>query len=83
MRAFADAYQDEQFVQQVVAQILWGHKVRILDYVKDYDERIWYIRKTIKNGWSPLDYFCRTHNLMIYNDYYYYRLFNVVLHEIH
>ena len=25
MRAFADAYADEQFVQQVVGQIPWGH----------------------------------------------------------
>ncbi|WP_243147353.1 DUF1016 N-terminal domain-containing protein [Scytonema sp. UIC 10036] len=31
MRAFAEAYPDEQFVQQVVAQIPWGHNVRILD----------------------------------------------------
>ncbi len=52
MRAFADAYSDEQFVQQVVAQIPWGHNVRILDYVKQPSEREWYIRETIGNGWS-------------------------------
>jgi predicted nuclease of restriction endonuclease-like (RecB) superfamily len=52
MRAFAEAYPDEQFVQQVVAQIPWGHNVRILDYVKQPSEREWYIRKTIGNGWS-------------------------------
>lgn len=52
MRAFAEAYPDEQFVQQVVAQIPWGHNVRILDYVKQPSEREWYIRKTIENGWS-------------------------------
>lgn len=52
MRAFAQAWPDEQFVQQVVAQIPWGHNVRILDYVKDPTEREWYIRKTIEHGWS-------------------------------
>src|SRR5262245_39918389 len=35
MRAFAEAWPDEPIVQQVVAQIPWGHNVRILDYVKD------------------------------------------------
>jgi predicted nuclease of restriction endonuclease-like (RecB) superfamily len=44
MRALAEAYPDEPFVQQVVAQIPWGHNVRILDYVKSATEREWYIR---------------------------------------
>ena len=52
MRALAEAYPDEQFVQQVVAQIPWGHNVRILDCVKDHTERHWYIRQTIQHGWS-------------------------------
>ena len=34
MRAFAEAYPDQQFVQQVVAQLPWGHSVRILEMVK-------------------------------------------------
>ena len=52
MRAFADTYTDEQIVQQLVGQIPWGHNVRILDSVKNQDERIWYIQQTIENGWS-------------------------------
>jgi predicted nuclease of restriction endonuclease-like (RecB) superfamily len=52
MRAFAEVYEDEQFVQQVVGQIPWGHNVRILDSVKDPKEREFYIRETIANGWS-------------------------------
>ena len=52
MRAFAETYPDEQFVQQVVAQIPWGHNLRILDNVKDPAKRGWYIRQTIQNGWS-------------------------------
>lgn len=52
MKAFAEAYLDEPFLQQAVAQIPWGHNVRILDYVRDPAEREWYIRETIQNGWS-------------------------------
>lgn len=52
MTTMAREYKDEAFVQQVVAQIPWGHNVRILDYIKDPVEREWYIRKTIENGWS-------------------------------
>lgn len=52
MRAFAEAYPDEQIVQQLVGQIPWGHNVRILESIKDPSERLWYIRQTIENGWS-------------------------------
>jgi len=52
MRAFAEAYPNERFVQQVVGQIPWGHNIRILDKVKDQTEREFYIRETIANGWS-------------------------------
>ena len=52
MRAFAEAWPDEAIVQQLVAQIPWGHNVRLLDHVKDRGEREWYIRKTIEHGWS-------------------------------
>ena len=52
MRAFAEAWPDESFVQQLVGQIPWGHNIRLLDQVKDPAEREWYIRQTIENGWS-------------------------------
>lgn len=52
MRAFADAYPDGQLVQQVLSQIPWGHNVRLLDVLKDPEERLWYARQTIEKGWS-------------------------------
>jgi predicted nuclease of restriction endonuclease-like (RecB) superfamily len=52
MRAFAEAYPNEQIVQQAVGQIPWGHNVRILEAVKDPQERLWYVQQTIENGWS-------------------------------
>ena len=52
MRALAEKYPNEQFVQQAVAQIPWGHNVILLDKVKDEKQREWYIKKAIENGWS-------------------------------
>jgi predicted nuclease of restriction endonuclease-like (RecB) superfamily len=52
MRAFAEAWPDEAIVQQVVAQIPWGHNVRILDVVKVPTERLWYIQQAMQQGWS-------------------------------
>ena len=52
MRAFAEAWPDENFGQQVVAQIPWGHNVRVLDYVKDSRQREWSVRAVIQYGWS-------------------------------
>ena len=52
MRAFAEAYQEKELVQQLVAQIPWGHNVRLLDKVKTLKERRWYIKQVIANGWS-------------------------------
>jgi len=52
MRAFGEAWPDEAIVQQLVAQIPWGHNVRILDLVKAPEDRIWYARATIQHGWS-------------------------------
>jgi predicted nuclease of restriction endonuclease-like (RecB) superfamily len=52
MKALAEAWPDEIIVQQLVAQIAWGHNVRLLDLVKNPDERQWYIRQCIEHGWS-------------------------------
>ena len=35
MRLMAEAYPEERFVQQLVAQIPWGHNVVILDKIKE------------------------------------------------
>ena len=58
MAKFAETYPDEEFVQQAVAQIPWSHNTVILDKVKDADQRVCYIQKTTKNGWS--------HNVLIH-----------------
>jgi predicted nuclease of restriction endonuclease-like (RecB) superfamily len=52
MRTFAAAWRDKAIVQQAVAQIPWGHNVRILDRGPDSEQRLWYMQQTIVNGWS-------------------------------
>jgi predicted nuclease of restriction endonuclease-like (RecB) superfamily len=52
MKAFAEAYPDEQILQQLAAKIPWFHNCTLLEKVKDYEKRLWYIQQTIQNGWS-------------------------------
>jgi predicted nuclease of restriction endonuclease-like (RecB) superfamily len=52
MRAFAEAWPEQQIVQQAVAQIPWGHNVRILDKLNAAEERVWYVQQTLEHGWS-------------------------------
>ena len=52
MAKFAEEYPDKIFVQTVSAQIPWSHNTAIMDKVKEHDKRVWYINKTIENGWS-------------------------------
>jgi len=52
MRRFYAAYHGHTNLQQLVAEIPWGHNLVLLTSVKDLTEREWYIRETIRNGWS-------------------------------
>jgi predicted nuclease of restriction endonuclease-like (RecB) superfamily len=52
MRAFAQAYPDEEFVQEVLAQITWYHNIALLEKLKLSEERFWYVQETIQHGWS-------------------------------
>ena len=52
MAKFATIYPDFEFVQQVVAQIPWGHNVVLMDKISDDTVRKWYIEQSIEHGWS-------------------------------
>lgn len=52
MQTFAAAYPDYEFTQQVAAQLPWFHIAVLLDKVSNKEERLFYIQKTIENGWS-------------------------------
>ncbi len=48
----AVAQLDKEKVQQLVAQIPWGHNLKIVSKCKTIDEALFYINKTIEFGWS-------------------------------
>ena len=52
MRAFAAAWSDEPIVQQLAAQLPWGHHMVLLDRLKTPVEREWYLRAAVEYGWS-------------------------------
>jgi predicted nuclease of restriction endonuclease-like (RecB) superfamily len=52
MRAFAEAFPDEEIVQQLVAQLPWGHNVKLIEALKSPEERLWYARQAVEHGWS-------------------------------
>ncbi|MBX9686251.1 MAG: PDDEXK nuclease domain-containing protein [Candidatus Obscuribacterales bacterium] len=52
MRTFAEAYPDQNFVQQVAGNITWYHNCTLLDKVRKSPERNWYAIQTIEHGWT-------------------------------
>ncbi|HSU12972.1 PDDEXK nuclease domain-containing protein [Longimicrobium sp.] len=52
MRKFAAAWTDITFVQQLVAQLPWGHQVVLLDRVDTPEHRVFYARRAAEHGWS-------------------------------
>lgn len=52
MVQFAKEYPDFTISQQLVGQIPWGHNIVFLQKLKSVEERLWYAKKTIENGWS-------------------------------
>lgn len=52
MRAFAEAWTDEQIVQQAVGQLPWSHNLVLLTRLKQPEQRLAYARAAIEHGWS-------------------------------
>ena len=52
MKSFYEAYQGVIICQQAAGKLPWWHNVVLLDKVKSMEERDWYARQTIENGWS-------------------------------
>lgn len=44
--------ESEKFVQAPLAQLTWYHHCTLLDKIKDKETRLFYIHKTVENGWS-------------------------------
>ena len=52
MKKFYLEYKDEEVVQQLVAQVPWGHNIVLMEKVKDKGVRKVYIEAILKNGWG-------------------------------
>lgn len=52
MRAFAEAWPDAEFVQEVLAQLPWYHQLALLDKLSGPAARRWYAAKAIEHNWS-------------------------------
>jgi predicted nuclease of restriction endonuclease-like (RecB) superfamily len=52
MRAFADAWPDAEFVQEVLAQLPWYHQLALLDKLDNTESRRWYAARAIEHSWS-------------------------------
>ena len=52
MRALAEAWPDLAIVQGALAQLTWFHNLALLEKVKSPEERLWYARAAVENGWS-------------------------------
>ncbi|MDA3955777.1 PDDEXK nuclease domain-containing protein [Oceanispirochaeta sp.] len=52
MRAFAEAWREEQIVQQAVGQLPWGHNLVLLSKLKTEHDRLAYAQGALVNGWS-------------------------------
>jgi predicted nuclease of restriction endonuclease-like (RecB) superfamily len=52
MRSFAEAWTEEPIVQQLAAQLPWGHHIVLLDRLKDQPTREWFVKAAVEHGWS-------------------------------
>lgn len=52
MRLFAQEFSESTIVPQVVEQLPWGHIVYLMEFIKNLEERVFYIKKASENGWS-------------------------------
>jgi predicted nuclease of restriction endonuclease-like (RecB) superfamily len=52
MRRFYEEYRDKLFLQQLVAEIPWGHNLMIMEKISGDNEREYYIRSSRDLGWS-------------------------------
>jgi predicted nuclease of restriction endonuclease-like (RecB) superfamily len=43
---------DRRVLPQAVAEIPWGHNVTLLEKLNNADQRLWYAKQAIMNGWS-------------------------------
>jgi predicted nuclease of restriction endonuclease-like (RecB) superfamily len=51
MKLFYEPYQEVIILQEPLAKLPWYHNIALLEKLNNNDERFWYARQTIENGW--------------------------------
>lgn len=54
MQKFSTEFDNDEFLQHDVAKLPWTSVTTIMDQVKDKEQRNWYIKESVQNGWSRL-----------------------------
>ncbi len=52
MQKFATEFDNDEFLQHHVAKLPWSSITTIMDQVKDKEQRSWYIKESLQNGWT-------------------------------
>ena len=52
MKKFAEEFEYNSILQHDVAKLPWTTITTIMDKIKDDNERLWYVEKTLENLWS-------------------------------
>lgn len=52
MRKFSEAYSTFEIVQALPGQLPWTHNLVLLEQVKEPEQRLWYARQALEEGWS-------------------------------
>ena len=52
MQKFANEFDNDEFLQHYVAKLPWSSVTTIMDQVKDKEQRKWYIKESLQNGWA-------------------------------
>ena len=52
MQKFAKEFEYDIILQRNIAKLPWGLIISVMDRVKEINERIWYIEKSIENLWT-------------------------------
>jgi hypothetical protein len=52
MKKFASVFDEDDIDEYGFAGVTWYHHMALMDKVKQKEQYIWYVEKTVENGWS-------------------------------
>lgn len=52
MKKFSGIFSEDEIDQYGFSRITWYHHMALMDRVKKKEQYIWYLEKTIENGWT-------------------------------